>query len=315
MKDKHQREINYLRLSVTDLCDLRCIYCMPECGVQKMAHDKILSFEQIEEIVNIVSELGINKVRITGGEPLIRKGIEDLINKINNIPGINDIGITTNGTLLSQKAGALKDAGVKRINISLDTLDKDKYKMITRTGQLDTVLKGIDAAVAVGFAPLKMNVVLIGGLNDNEITDFIDFGEEKNINVRFIELMPIGLCSNWNKRRFISNTRVLDAVPELEYIKDDGVAKLYQRPGSNTTVGLISPISSHFCQECNKIRITADGKLKPCLHSAEEISLKGKTGDELRDTIIGAIENKPSKHHMDSQHSSDSQRGMSAIGG
>lgn len=315
MKDKYQREINYLRLSVTDLCDLRCIYCMPECGIQKMDHGQILSFEETIEIVKTAADLGVNKIRITGGEPLTRKSIESLIKKINDVPGITDIGITTNGSLLPQKAEALKDAGVKRINISLDTLDSSKYRMITRTGYLENALAGIDVAVKAGFEPIKINTVLIGGINDNEIRDFVDFGEKNKIHVRFIELMPIGLCSGWNRKRFISNTKVLDVVPELKYIKDDGVAKLYKRPDSNMTVGLISPISSHFCQDCNKIRITADGKLKSCLHSAEEIALKGKTGETLKQALISGIEDKPMKHHIDSEHPSDSVRGMSAIGG
>lgn len=315
MKDIHNREINYLRLSVTDLCDLRCIYCMPEEGIDKIPHNNILTFEEIEEIVRIVADLGVHKVRITGGEPLIRKSIETLIEKINHIPGITDIGLTTNATLLSKKAKALYEAGVKRINVSLDTLNEKKYKEITRTGNLADALQGIEAAREAGFEPIKINTVLIGGVNDDEILDFVNFGEEKGIHVRFIEIMPIGLCDQWNKERFISNEKVLEAVPDLEYVGEDGVARIYQRPGSKMTVGLISPISSHFCPDCNKIRITADGKLKPCLHSADEIQLKGKTGAELKTALINGIEGKPYAHKIDAEHMSDSRRGMSSIGG
>lgn len=315
MKDNFGREINYLRLSVTDLCNFRCIYCMPECGVDKMPHEKILSVEEIEDIVSDAAELGITKVRITGGEPLVRKGIEEIITRIGRIPGINDIGITTNGILLPEKAEALKDAGVKRINISLDTLDPEKYAMITRGGDLEDALNGIRAAKEYGFDPIKINVVLMGGINDDEIRDFADFGEKNNINIRFIEIMPIGECAGWNNDRFINVNKVLEVMPELEKEGIDGVSTTYRIPGYKTTIGLISPISSHFCPDCNKLRITSDGKLKPCLHTSDEIILKGLNKDEVKEAIKNGIDCKPRGHSLSEDHVSQSQRNMNAIGG
>ena len=315
MKDNYEREINYLRLSVTDLCNLRCIYCMPENGISKLPHEKILSFEEIEDIVRTAADFGITKVRITGGEPLVRKGIEDAVARINQIPGINDIGITTNGTLLPEKGQALKDAGVKRINISLDTLNPGKYEEITRGGKLEDALKGIQAAKDLGFEPIKVNVVLMGGINDDEIRDFADFGEKNDINIRFIEIMPIGECACWNSDRFISVEKVLDVLPDLKIEGTDGVSTTYRLPGHKTTIGLISPISSHFCGECNKLRITSDGKLKPCLHSAQEISLKGLGKDELKEALRNGIAEKPMNHNLDGENASKSIRNMNAIGG
>lgn len=315
MKDKLGRNINYLRLSVTDLCNYRCIYCMPECGIEKLEHNKILTFEEIDEIVKVAAEIGINKIRVTGGEPLVRRGIEDIMARIGNTSGIDDIGITTNGVLLPEKGQALKDAGVKRINISLDTLDPDKYKKITRGGSLEEALKGIEVAKDLGFSPIKINAVLMGGINDDEIVDFAKFGEENGINIRFIEIMPIGECAGWNHERFVSVKKVKEALPELEPVGMDGVSHTYRLPGNKTTVGLISPISSHFCPDCNKIRITSDGKLKPCLHTEEEIPLKGLTGEELKKAIISGIDCKPQGHKLDSEEKSGSLRNMNKIGG
>lgn len=315
MNDEFGREIYYLRLSVTDLCNLRCVYCMPEDGVEKRCHNDILSIEEIEEIVRATVACGIRKVRVTGGEPLVRKGIIDICRRIASIPGVQELCITTNGTLLPQYASQLKEAGVSRLNISLDTLDEEKYKMITRNGSIDDVRTGIDAALKAGFDNIKINAVLMGGVNDNEIPTLLALTRDNNINVRFIELMPIGECAGWSKERFISNTKILDIAPELQEVGSAGVAKLYRLPGGKGTVGLISPVSSHFCPTCNRIRVTADGNLKPCLHSADEVSLRGLHGQELLDTIKGAILFKPRKHHLDDDVKSGSIRNMNEIGG
>lgn len=315
MLDEHGREINYLRISVTDKCNLRCNYCMPEDGVKSLDHKDILRIEEIEEIVKAAARMGIMKVRLTGGEPLIRRGIEEIVDRIGRIDGIDDIGITTNAILLPEKAEMLKAAGVKRLNISLDTLDPEKYTQITRGGKLEDALRGIDAAVAHGFDPIKINVVLMGGVNDDEITDFMEFAEEKGLHIRFIEIMPIGECANWNKDRFVGVSKVLEVVPELEFLKDDGVSKIFAKPGSGTTVGLISPISSHFCPVCNKVRVTSDGKLKPCLHSSDELSLKGLGPEELEVALAQGISEKPFKHDLDDGEISASARNMNAIGG
>jgi cyclic pyranopterin phosphate synthase len=315
MKDDFGREIYYLRLSVTDLCNLRCVYCMPEQGVEKACHSDILSVEEIEELVRATVDCGIRKVRVTGGEPLVRKGIVEICRRIASIPKVEELCITTNGTLLPEYAAKLRDAGVSRLNISLDTLDEDKYKMITRQGSLSDVLVGIDAAFKAGFDAIKINTVLIGGVNDGEIPRLLELTRDRSINVRFIELMPIGECAGWSKERFVSNAKVLEMAPELCEIGSSGVAKLYRLPGGTGTVGLISPISSHFCPTCNRIRITSDGKLKPCLHSSGEVTLRGLHGQELVDTIRGAIHIKPRKHHLDEDARSGSIRNMNEIGG
>ena len=315
MRDNFGRDIFYLRLSVTDLCNLRCIYCMPESGVPKRSHADIITVEEIGEIVRAAAVCGITKVRVTGGEPLVRKGILDICRIISQTPGIKELCLTTNGTLLPVYAKDLKDAGVKRLNISLDSLDPDTYKEITRTGMLDSALTGIQAALETGFDAVKVNAVLIGGVNDNELLSLLGMTRRYQVNVRFIELMPIGECAGWAEGRFISASHVLDLAPELEEIGIDGVAKLYRLPDGLGTVGLISPISSHFCPSCNRIRVASDGKLKPCLHSAEEIDLRGLHGTALEDVIRSAISGKPRKHLLDSGEVSGSARNMNAIGG
>jgi cyclic pyranopterin phosphate synthase len=315
MNDGFGRDIYYLRLSVTDLCNLRCVYCMPEKGVEKWPHSDILSVEEIEEIVLASAECGIRKVRVTGGEPLVRRGIVDICRRISAIPEIEELCMTTNGTLLPKYARELKSAGVDRLNISLDTLDPGKYREITRMGELKDALDGIDAALEAGFDDLKLNAVLIGGVNDDEIPAFVEMTRDKNIHVRFIELMPIGECAGWSRERFIGNSAVLEAVPELIETGTSGVARLYRLPGGRGTVGLISPISAHFCPACNRIRVTADGKLKACLHSADEVNLRGLHGAQLVDTIRGAVAQKPLKHKLSEDAKSSSRRNMNAIGG
>lgn len=315
MRDEFGRDIYYLRLSITDLCNLRCVYCMPSEGVCKRSHGDILSVEEIEEIVRASVACGIRKVRVTGGEPLVRNGVVEICRRIGAMPEIQELCITTNGVLLPKYADDLRKAGVNRLNISLDTLDPEKFERITRLGKLEDTLGGIDAAFKAGFDNIKINTVLIGGVNDGEIPAMVDLTRDRNIHVRFIELMPIGECAGWSREKFISNETVLEAVPGLEPIGSSGVAKLYRLPGHKGTVGLISPISSHFCPTCNRIRVTADGKLKPCLHSAEEVPLRGKHGEDLIETIRAAVQHKPQRHHLDENAASDSVRNMNAIGG
>ena len=315
MIDKHGRDIDYLRISVTDLCNLRCLYCMPEKGVEKVEHKDILSVEEIEEISASAASLGVKKIRLTGGEPLIRKGIIEIIKRVARIPGIDEVDLTTNGTLLESFAPALKEAGLSRVNISVDAFDPDTYREITRGGEIEDVLAGIRAAIEVGLTPVKLNAVLMGGINDSLIGPLVAMTEEADFRVRFIEIMPIGECADWNKERFLSVSKVLEVEPGLEHIGTDGVSNLYRKPGSKGSVGLISPISNHFCPDCNKLRVTSDGKLKPCLHSAEEIDLRGLHGDELTETIRDAILSKPFKHELEREQRSRSRRGMSQIGG
>lgn len=315
MRDTFGRAITYLRISVTDLCNYRCRYCMGEDGVQKRDHADVLSFEEIAQIAAAAASLGIEKLRLTGGEPLVRRGVADLCAMLRAIPGIRELGLTTNGGLLPALAPALKAAGVDRLNVSLDTLDPEKFRSLTRGGTLDDVLCGLDAASDAGFTGTKLNVVLIGGFNDGEIPAFLRLAEKRDLTVRFIELMPIGCAAKWDARAFLPADAVLKAAPDLIPIGGDGVARLYRVPGGRGTVGLISPMSDRFCSACNRIRLTADGRIKPCLHSAEEYPLRGLHGSELTDALRKAILSKPKEHCMDAAHPSGALRNMFEIGG
>ena len=314
MRDSCGRTIDYLRLSVTDLCNYRCQYCMPPEGVEKRLHSDILSIEELAEIAAAAVRCGVKKIRLTGGEPLVRRGLPDLCRMLRAIPGLAELCLTTNGSLLPQLARPLRDAGVDRLNISLDTLRPDRFAEMTRLGHLSDALAGIEAAEAAGFHTLKLDTVLIGGFNDDEIDDFINLTREHPWEVRFIELMPMGPCAEWDKSCFLSGDTVLQKVPALQQIESCGVARRYRLPGAMGTVGLISPVNHDFCAQCRRIRVTADGKLKGCLHSREEISLRGLHGRELEDAILRGILQKPKGHHL-TEHASDTPRTMNEIGG
>ena len=273
-----------------------------------------MSVEEIGEIVRASAACGISKVRITGGEPLVRRGIAEICKRISETKGINEVCLTTNAILLPQYADDLKSAGITRLNVSLDSLDRITYNKITRSDSMDDALKGVYTALDAGF-DVKINAVLIGDVNDGEILELLDLTRKYKVNVRFIEIMPIGECADWAESRFISAQCVKVLAPELREAGTDGVSKLYKLPGGLGTVGLISPISSHFCPSCNRIRITSDGTLKPCLHSAGEISLRGLHGEELEKTIHKAIFEKPKKHELDDGEQSAAARNMNAIGG
>ena len=317
MKDQFNREITYLRVSITDRCNLRCRYCMPEEGVCKLRHRDILRYEEILEIVAMAAELGIKKVRVTGGEPLVRLGCADLCAGISKIPGIHEVVLTTNGILLEQQAEALKQAGVQRVNVSLDTMDPEKYRSITGGGDIQRVLRGIEAARDMGMTPIKINTVLMGGFNDGEISEFVEMTRTHPIELRFIELMPMGPGTEFGEDAYLPGQTVLDRVPELQLLPEDGgVARLYRLPGAAGRVGLISPLSRHFCGSCNRLRLTSEGALKPCLHSGQEIPLRGLHGDALRDAMISAIQAKPQMHGaLDAHHRSQAGRNMNTIGG
>ncbi len=321
MKDMLGRNINYIRVSVTDRCNLRCRYCMPEQGIKKKEHCEMLTLEEIYQVIEACMPLGIDKVRLTGGEPLIRRDIVQLVEKLSKLTQLKDIALTTNGMLLPEYAAALKKAGLTRVNISLDTLNGEKYKEITRGGDLQDVLKGIEAAKECGLMPLKINTVLIGGFNDDEISDFVKLTLNDNIDVRFIELMPIGQAADWNTSKFIPNTIVLDRVKELvpiERSEASSPAMLYKLPGGKGRVGLINPVSHKFCGDCNRIRLTADGKLKPCLHSNQEIDVKPILRDNigsLEDAIKEAVYAKPQQHGLGEEGCKPIERDMYRIGG
>jgi len=313
MKDRFGRDITYLRISVTDLCNLRCKYCMPESGVESLCHSDILSLEEIVEIVKVAAKNGITKIRLTGGEPLVRRGFVHLCKEISKIEQIEDIAITTNGVHLKNMADDLFENKVKRINFSLDTLVKEKYNNITRRNDFEKTMESLFYAIEKGFK-VKLNVVLIGGFNDDEIENFVKLANDYDLEVRFIELMQIGETANWSKDKFVSNKIVLEKVPKLEFDGVSGVAKIYKIKGQKGKIGLISPISCSFCSDCNRIRLTSDGKLKPCLHSKDEINLKGLSGEELEEVFKRGIFDKPEKHHLE-EGKSKSARDMNKIGG
>ena len=316
MKDTFGREINYLRISVTEDCNQRCLYCMSENTIPRAWN--ALKDDEIVEVVEAATALGINKFRITGGEPLVRPGIVDLCRRVKQVPGVREVTLTTNGTLLSKYAEDLKNAGVNRVNISLDTLDADKFKQITRGGSLDKVLEGLNAAVSCGMMPIKLNTVLIGGFNDDEIFKFVELTRSTPLEVRFIELMPIGDIKPFPEEAYIPCSVVLEKVPELVRInqKNSGVARIYKLANGKGNVGLISPLSCDFCDECNRLRLTADGCIKPCLHSFEEIHLKGLHGEELQWALKLAIAHKPKQHGaLSATERSMSKRDMNRIGG
>jgi cyclic pyranopterin phosphate synthase len=322
LSDSFQRPIDYLRISVTDRCNLRCIYCMPAEGINLLQHEAILSYEEIYRVAVAAAELGIKKVRITGGEPLVRIGLSRLIQMLAQIDTIDDIALTTNGTLLAQYAEELKAAGLRRVNISLDSLKADRFKQITRVGNLDDVLAGIEAAGAAGLNPIKINMVVMAGVNDDELLDFARKTVEDGWHVRFIEHMPFN--QEMARTSFVPVNVIrerLAALGELEpcTFKGNGPAKYYRLPRANGTIGFITPISEHFCFRCNRLRLTADGKLRPCLLSEKEFDLRqplrsGISDEELKKLIKRAVANKPRQHKL-AQGYVPQDRPFSQVGG
>jgi len=322
LSDSFQRPIDYLRISVTDRCNLRCIYCMPAEGIDLLPHEDILSYEEIYRVALVAAELGIKKVRITGGEPLVRIGLSSLIRMLAQIDTIDDIALTTNGTLLAQYAAGLKAAGLRRVNISLDTLKADKFRQITRCGDLDDVLKGIAAASDAGLNPIKINVVVMARINDDELLDFAGKTVEDGWHVRFIEYMPFN--REMAHTSFVSVNEIrerLAVLGELEpcTFKGNGPAKYYRLPQAKGTIGFITPVSEHFCFRCNRIRLTADGKLRPCLLSEREFDLRqplrsAMPAEDLKKLIKKAVESKPRQHKL-AQGYVPQDRPFSQVGG
>ncbi len=306
LSDSFQRPIDYLRISVTDRCNLRCIYCMPAEGIHLLAHEDILSYEEIYTVAEAAAELGIKKVRITGGEPLVRAGLPKLVQMLTQIDAIDDISLTTNGILLAHYAAELQSAGLRRVNVSLDTLKSDRFKYITRCGNLDDVLEGIKVAKSVGLNPTKINVVVMSGINDDELLDFAAKTITEEWHVRFIEHMPFGEDASASSFVPVDEMRQhLAVLGELEpcSFKGNGPAKYFRLPQANGTIGFITPVSEHFCFHCNRLRLTADGKLRPCLLSEEEIDLRqplrsGISSIELKRLIKKAVASKPLQHQL-----------------
>ncbi len=320
--DSFERPISYLRISVTDRCNFRCLYCRPAEGIRLRRSHEILRFEEIERVARAAASLGINKVRLTGGEPLVRRGVVDLVEMLASIPGLDDISLTTNGALLAKYAQDLAKAGLKRVNVSLDSLKKERFREITRGGLLKDTLAGIDAARRAGLSPIKINMVVVRGLNNDEILDFARLSRE-DWHVRYIELMPLGPGVEW---RGLSVGKIREEIERhlgsLEPAKVDlggGPARYYRLFRAQGTIGFIAPLSECFCEGCNRLRLTADGRLRPCLLSDEEIDIRtplrrGATLSELREIISQGAHMKPSGHRL-AERVWPQERTMSEIGG
>jgi len=323
LADSYHRPVNYLRISVTDRCNLRCIYCMPAGGISTLlAHDDILTYEEISVVAQAAAELGIVKLRLTGGEPLVRKGLPELVAMLAAIEGIDDISLTTNGVLLENYADELKEAGLHRVNVSLDSLCGDTFHRITRVGELDRVLRGIEAARGAGLNPVKTNTVVIRGINDDEVLDFARLTIEGDWHVRFIEYMPFTIDGGGEDLLVPVEEirRRIETLGELESSlpSGGGPAKYFRLPGASGTIGFISPVSEHFCSVCNRLRLTADGKLRPCLSSDDEIDLlhplrQGVTVGDIKLLIQKAVSRKPAGHRL--KAGVTCERLMAQIGG
>ena len=323
--DGFRRRINYLRISITDRCNLRCIYCVPPTGDRKLEHKEILRYEELLRIVRIAIELGINKIRLTGGEPFVRKGIGEFIPMLMNIEGLDDVSLTTNGVYLKDNLDMLKAAGIERINVSIDSLKRLNFKFITRFDYFTRVWEGIEMARDMGFSPIKLNVVVMKGINDSEVLDFGRLAIERPYHIRFIECMPIGLQAN--SLAFTPNSEIEKAlVNELGPLipvspgENDGPARRFRFDGGEGEIGFISPISHSFCQGCNRLRLTANGMLLPCLLSDREVGIKdplrrGCLDEELIEVFLKAVDLKPQRHPLNLDHQQRVQRKMCAIGG
>jgi len=328
--DRFGRAHTYLRISVTDRCNLRCLYCMPEEGMTFMAQERLLSYPQILEVAETAVRLGIRKFRITGGEPLVRPGLDELIAGLAALPDVEDISLTTNGLLLAPQARKLKEAGLRRVNISLDTLDPVRFKFIARRGDLNKVLDGVAAAADAGLTPIKLNCVLLKGVNEDEIGRFLKLSLEQPLHIRFIEYMPIGHDDdNW-RAHYLPLGAVLEEAERLGYglqqtegPAGSGPSENWRIAGGKGTFGLIHPVSEHFCQNCNRLRLTADGHIKPCLYWVDELNVKPALGsaDALEQLLLKAMRIKPENHEMaallagEKQSHMPTERRMSQIGG
>lgn len=332
MKDGQGRQIDYLRISFTDRCNLRCIYCMPEHGVKSIPHESVLTLEEIHKAIECASQLGIKHIRFTGGEPTVRKGLLSLIERTAQTPGIESVALTTNAILLPGMAADLKAAGLSRVNISLDTLDAEQYRFITRLGNLDDALKGIEAALSAGLFPVKLNTVVVRSLNQ-DLLSFARLTVDAPLHVRFIEYMPIGNgddCGGcgWGPADVVPTKEIIETIsaqaqsiglgslqPAIATPDGWGPAQYYRLPGAQGTVGVISAISNHFCASCNRLRLTADGKIKPCLFSDTEYDIRSAlrkgSEEEVLSAFKAALFHKPNGH----EHRVGTRRMMSQVGG
>ncbi len=327
LTDRFGRPITYLRISVTDRCNLRCVYCLPETGVKWQPREDQLSAEEIARVAETASQVGVRRVRLTGGEPLVRADIIEIVARIASIPGIEEVSLTTNAMLLERLAHPLAGAGLKRVNVSLDTLDADKFRRITRGGEIGRLWRGIAAAEDAGLSPLKLNTVVVNGLNADELSALARLTIENPWHVRFIELMPVGNAQNWGdgfpsqSDRYISVHEMQARLSHYAFEPvatpiGNGPARTFRIPGALGTVGFISPLGEHFCQNCNRLRMTADGHLRPCLLLDSEVSVRDavRIGEPLSPLIQQAVDAKPEGHELFLQHYPESRR-MAQIGG
>lgn len=327
MIDGFGRTIDYVRLSVTDRCNLRCLYCMPESGVEQLSHTQIMRFEEMLRLCRVLAAMGVSKFKVSGGEPLVRRGVCGFISDLKQLPGVEQVTVTTNGVLLRQNLAALKQAGIDGINISLDTLNEYTYRELSRVGEIDGVLEGLQAALAAGIRPLKINAVLLKGKNDGELENLAALARDMDISVRFIELMPIGLGTVYEP---VSGEEVLARLikaygqpEEFTGTLGNGPASYYTFPGFKSQIGLINAVSHAFCRSCNRVRLTADGWLKLCLQYDIGADLltplrNGASDAELSQLIAQAVAQKPEKHGFDRERGQISNReikNMNSIGG
>jgi cyclic pyranopterin phosphate synthase len=324
--DAFKRPITYLRVSVTDRCNLRCVYCMPEAGLPWIPNPDILSYEEIAEIVRAAASIGVRSIRLTGGEPLIRRHLDRLVSMLAEIPGIDDIALSTNGLLLAEQAVGLRDAGLRRVNVSLDTLEEDRFTAIARRPGLGRVLAGIDAALDAGLGPVKLNCVLMRGTNDDELERFGELTRERAVHIRFIEVMPVQDNVDLQRDTWISSDEVLErlgALGDLHPVPNphgNGPARTFAYDGAPGTVGVISPLAHDYCERCNRVRLSADGRLKLCLFGDHLIDLRtplraGGGEEAIVSLLRAAMHVKPERHHLVLGETSSAMRAFSEIGG
>ncbi|MBV9720226.1 MAG: GTP 3',8-cyclase MoaA [Candidatus Eremiobacteraeota bacterium] len=324
--DGFSRPITYLRISVTDKCNLRCIYCMPEGGLPWLGREEILTYEEIAGIVAAAASVGVRSIRLTGGEPLVRRNLSRLVAQISSTAGIDDVALSTNGLLLEAQLAELSAAGLRRINLSLDTLREDRFEAIARRPGLACVLRAIDAAIAAGLTPVKINCVVMRGRNDDELVDFAELTRERPIFVRFIELMPVDENLDLQRQAYISSDEILQRIAAREGLlpvrgpSGNGPARYFAFPGAAGAVGVISPLSHDYCETCNRVRLTADGRLRLCLFGDHALDLRtplraGATTAQIADLLRSAMLIKPERHHLRLGESSSRMRAFSEIGG
>jgi cyclic pyranopterin phosphate synthase len=305
--DQFGRRVEYLRVSVTDKCNLRCVYCMPVEGLPWLKREELLTYEEIHEIVVTMAGMGLRRVRITGGEPLVRRDLPDLVRMLASVPEIEDLSLSTNAVLLDEQADALRAAGIQRLNVSLDSLRPERVDAIARRpGSFPKIMAGLEAAERAGFAPIKVNVVLIRGQNDDEIADFAEITRERPWHVRFIEMMPTGANLDISANQFLSCTEALRRIERIEALEPvdgpfgNGPARYHRFPGAPGTIGVITPMSHNYCDRCNRMRLTADGHLRPCLFGSIQTNLRDplRAGQDLVPHIVDTLRIKPERHYL-----------------